>query len=227
MKHLKEKISEYLTNKAVHILARRARYLAPKCVSDGFDRNYIDNYIAMNKMFLTGDILEFNGDVLYSQIYADKTSKIYTASSLEDKDKCNSDFYFDLNQETTLPDKKFDCIIATQVICYMLDGKGVLNNLKKMLKPNGVLVLTNSGPIYQDNQGYGYLCFYTTDGLRELCKNVFGNQNVFNVKNYGNLRTAIQSLLGTKRDTKYKDDNQSNLSVIIGICCKNAQITKE
>lgn len=121
----------------------------------------------------------------------------------------------------TLPDKKFDCIIATQVICYMLDGQNVLNNFKKMLKPDGVLILTTPGPIYQDNAGYGDMFFYSKDGLEKLCENVFKKDNVFNLKHYGNLRTGIQSLLGEEKDREYLNDNSENLSVLLGICCRN------
>jgi len=221
MRVIKEKIAKYLTEKAIKRISKCAKYLYPANVHEGFDRNYIKHFVEQNKDFIKGDILEFNGRVMYSKIFATENSEIYTASSALEKNKFESDYYFDLNEEKTIPDKQFDCIIATQVICYMLDGKKVLSNLKKMLKPDGVLILTNSGPIYQDNTECGYMCFYTKDGLRKLCGSVFGENNVFNLQTYGNLRTSVQSLLGTKKDKEYKNDDKNNLSVVIGICCKN------
>ena len=64
------------------------------------------------------------------------------------------------------------------------------------------------------------MSFYTKDGLKKACSNIFGKSNVFDEKNYGNLRTAIQALTAMKKDDEYLYDDECDMSVIIGMCCK-------
>lgn len=195
--------------------------LQPDNIDDGFDRSYIEDYMGKTKNYFRGDVLEFDGKVSYLN---SGNANIYKASYIYDRDKySNSDYYIDLRDETTLPDKKFDCIVATQVICYVVNVFLVLCNLKKMLKPGGVLVLTNSGPIYQDITGDGYKVFYTKEGLLDLCGTVFGKDNLSDLVVYGDFNHAVYFLLGVKREksSKRNINNSENLSVLIGLSCHN------
>lgn len=210
-------INRELIKYSLAIIEKSGKKLIATKVSEGFDRNYIDDYICSCRQYIKGDVLEFNGDILYGENL--EGVNLFKASYIDEKDK-GSDYYFDIRNRETLPEKKFDCIIATQVICYMLDGAEVLKNLKSMLREQGVLIITNSGPIYQDNYEYEYETFYTKKGLERLCKSVFKDENVFNLKNYGDLEYSLYSLLGIKRMPNDKIVGGGNLSVIIGCCCK-------
>jgi hypothetical protein len=152
-----------------------AKIASPDNINESYDRNYVYDYLLKNKEFIHGDVLEFNGQVRYLDRKEFKSDNInpHWACGIKDREKfSDSDFFIDLLNKNTLPHKKFDCIICTQLLYYMLDGFMAISNLKYMLNHNGYLILTVPGPIFLDNNSVNKV-FYTKYGLEELCNHVF------------------------------------------------------
>jgi SAM-dependent methyltransferase len=167
--------------------------------------------------------LEFNGQVTYKSLF-EHQANIELVAYIRDKERFKSSNYFvDLTDKTTLMDKKYDCIIATNLLYYFIDTKTVLANLKSMLKPNGTIIITNPGPIYPDIDNNRARVFFTTTGLVDVCADCFGHENIFDVKKYGDFGHAIYALLGLARIDKSTHDSRRNLTVITGLCCKNVK----
>ena len=135
----------------------------------------------------------------------------------------NADYFVDLENIKTLPEDKFDCIIATQVIMYMKDVVKTLENLKYMLKPNGVLILTVPGPLFHHSKNSHHMFSFTEESIKYLCQKVFNNYE--NFQYYGNLEYTQYMLYWMKKNHYWgEDDNEYLYTLVMGITAKN--ITK-
>lgn len=200
-------------------------YLKPRKMEEAFDREYIQNYVESCRKIISpgSDVLEFAGQMTYAKDLKISNATIYMgAYSGERHIKKECDLYFDLADVETLPAKKFDCIICTQVLGYFIEPVCILRNLKRMLKEGGVLILTASGPAHMD-MGEKYVTFYSMHGLKQLCQKVFGMENVCNIKGYGDLERAICGLTGMRNLTGGGQNvgvtQKTGISVITGACC--------
>ena len=128
-----------------------------------------------------------------------------------------ADIYADIEDESTLPEDRFDCIIATQVLVYMYDVELCLRNLKKLMKPGGVLIITVPGCAKHSNY---MMIAYTEKLLKQLCMSTFGNYDDFQA--YGSLEVLIRMLLGVRGNRYEKPaSNDYKYSTILGIVAKN------
>lgn len=117
----------------------------------------------------------------------------------------------DCNWPEELIDKKFDCIIASEVIEHLFQPNNFLANVKKLLKPQGVLILTTPNFLfwknrfkmlfgkfeYEDSGFYdkGHISFFTRNSLnKELEKAGFQVEKELNF--YPNLYRRGLSFLG-------------------------------
>ena len=131
----------------------------------------------------------------------------------------DADIYADLEDEATLPDMKFDCIVATQVIMYMYDIERCMRNLRRMLKPGGMLILTVPG-FAAHRQGHVMMATFTEDFLKQLCMSTFGNHD--NFRYYGNLEYVLYMLFGVKKNPYEKPTvNEYKYSLVLGITARN------
>jgi 2-polyprenyl-3-methyl-5-hydroxy-6-metoxy-1,4-benzoquinol methylase len=192
-------------------------------VEKAFDRNYIQHYINLcrEQKLITGNILEFGGSgILYSN---PKKEKVTICTGMKDQAE-DATVQFDILKKYTISSKmlfSFDTIICTQVLNYMLDPITALHNLKLLLKPNGMLILTVSGPLYRDRNAEGFKTFWTERGVKDMCKKVFEEENISNLKVYGTFSSAINAILGLEADDEI-NENKTDFNVITGICCKNS-----
>ncbi|GHS94071.1 hypothetical protein FACS1894107_13300 [Planctomycetales bacterium] len=131
-------LGEVLTDKITE-LAKMSGSMCPVSNDETHDRGYILDYVARSLEYMKGDILEFYGTKTYRDTYASADRKFYTITSFDYKKRLGNvaDFYCDFEDENTLPGEKFDCILATQTLCYAVDIVQVLRNLKKMLRGGG------------------------------------------------------------------------------------------
>lgn len=176
--------------------------LKPANREECFDRPFINDYVKRNSEFIVGDVLEFaGGEIQYARKYG-KPDNLYMMAGICHKDVYSDgiDFYADLDNYTTLPGKKFDCIVATQVIMYMNDPREALLNLKRMLKPGGHLILTVPGPLFHHSKNTHHMFSFTEDSIKYLCKNVFGEYKDF--KWYGDLESTFCMLFWMKQICK-------------------------
>lgn len=198
------------------------------------DRLFIEDYVESNKELLEkGDILEFFGSELYSRKYSTDKNNFQIACGLFAKGKFDNevDYYFDFEDENTLPNKQFDCILATQVFMYSVDIVQVLKNFKKLLKPNGTLIITMPF-MYTRDYNLDYIPNNTFNispgGLIRLGEKVFGKENIYNLKYYGNFNYLIYQLLRIRRkenenieDIICKENDNNSYPMIVGIVYKN------
>lgn len=200
----------------VYSLKVLSKFLQPKKREECFDRPYINDYINLTKEYIRGDVLEFaGGDVIYAQKYGTPCN-VYLMAGIAHKNVYpNADFYTDLDDIATLPDKKFDCIVATQVIMYMKNVEVALQNLKTMLKPGGALIITVPGPLFHHSKGSHHMFSFTEESLEYLCDKVFHNYEKF--KYYGDISTAERMLFWTKAYPKMKEKQDYLYTLVMGI----------
>ena len=108
--------------KHIKDMAEISNELKPATREECFDRYYINDYVEMNKDYIYGDVLEFaGGDVVYAKKYGNNPNVKIMAGLNHKEAYPNADYWADLQKKETLPEQKFDCIVATQVIMYMED----------------------------------------------------------------------------------------------------------
>lgn len=186
-----------------------------------FDRWYINDFVERNKESIKGDVLEFCGGEVYANKYGDRSVKVKMMTSNRHKEvNAEADFFADLDDANTLPEEKFDCIIATQVIMYVNDVEQTLINLKSMLKPGGTLILTVPGPLFHHSKNSHHMYSFTEESLKYVVDKIFGGWEDF--KFYGSLEYAFYMLFWIKRNMKKKPINHEYLyTLILGIAAKN------
>lgn len=192
-----------------------------KKVPDAFDRKYIQDYInsCRDKGFIEGKILEWGGsNILYSDT---EKEDVTICTGLKDQAKDATVIFNILDLATVQPEllEKFDTVICTQVLNYMLEPMVALRNIKRLMKPGSFLILTVSGPCYRDRNSEGFKTFWTERGVKDMCKEVFGSDNLYNLKVYGTFSGAINALLGLKADDEI-NHSKTDFNVITGIVCR-------
>lgn len=221
-----EKIDRIILNCAINVIIKLSPKMHQKRMLEAADRGYIEAYInSCIKFFPSNpEILEFDGGETYGKkIVESLGGHIYFATKRGRRDRHNTITYeFDLRDQSSLPTKKFDVIIATQVIGSFGYPADILRKLKSMLKPCGYLIVTTSGPAYPNIRGL--VCFMTLEGLKQVTRKVFGN-HVINGKSYGDAYSAIHMSFYIKRDmlNKHKKlpKDEFGHTVICGVLCKN------
>ena len=194
-----------------------SKHLKPADREECFDRWYINDFIERNKNSIKGDVLEFCGGEVYAKKYGDSSVRVKMMTSLRHKDiNPAADYFADLDDVNTLPNEKFDCIIATQVIMYVNNVEQSLANLKYMLKPSGTLLLTVPGPLFHHSKNSHHMYSFTEESLKYIVGKTFGGWTDF--KFYGSLEYAFYMLFWIKRNMKEKPlDNEYLYTLVLGI----------
>lgn len=226
-KYFKEDREKYLYRKfrnKLNELKKISTELQPEEREECFDRYFINDYVSRHKQLIKGDILEFcGGNTVYAKKFSEgDCTNISLMAYVEHRHVYpQADYFTDLEDKTTLPDKKFDCIIATQVIMYMSQIDTVLQNLKWMLKDNGVLILTVPGPIFHHSKNSRHMFSFTEDSINEICKRNFGKDEEYDIKCYGNLEYAMYNFFWMKKNPYEKTiPFDYYYTLVIGACCK-------
>ena len=198
-----------------------SKIIKPNGREECFDRIFINDYVKRNEKYIRGDVLEFSGgDVIYAKKYGNAKNVYLMAGEMHEKLYPKSDFFSNLDDERTLPAKRFDCIIATQVIMYMNNPYTALQNLKKMLKLGGMLILTVPGPLFHHSKNTHHMFSFTEESIKYMCQRVFGSFDDFEW--YGNIECVQHMLFWIKhngvRDLSNKD---YRYTLVMGITCRN------
>ncbi len=159
------------------------------------DRYYIEDFLGSNKSLIHGSVLEM-GDDGYTRRYGEtRVSKSYVLNSQQTQD---NQITTDLSRPLDTVSHTFDCIIFTQTLHVIFKIEYAIQNLYRMLKPNGVLLATFPG-ISQisrfDMDRWGDYWRLTSLSAGKLFAEVFGQQNII-VNTYGNVMSAIAFLHG-------------------------------
>lgn len=201
-------------------LGEISRHLKPADREECFDRYYINDYVERNRRYIKGDVLEFAGGEIYAEKYGDSPRVKLMTSARHREINPTADYFADLDDRSTLPEEKFDCIIATQVIMYVNDLETALENLRYMLKPGGALILTVPGPLFHHSRNSHHMFSFTEESLKFLLERVFHNYEDFMY--YGSLEYAMYMLFWMKKNPFEKPAEHEYLyTLVMGITAKN------
>lgn len=218
------KISSQLIKCGIQIISKNAFRSHHITMHDAADRPYIHSYVSSCIQFLPPcpSIMEFDGGVVYANEIIEKIGGEVDYVTKRGRDDRHNVIRWEFDIEQEIVQKKYDVIIATQVLGSFVNPIDITQKLKSMLKPQGVLVLTVSGPAYPRIRGL--VSFFSKEGLVKIGQAVFGAKNVKNVRAYGNLASAICMLDYFENGicSNYSLDDDMQHEVINGIVCVNS-----
>ena len=107
------------------------------------DRYYIEQFLEEHKKFIQGDVLEIE-DNSYTKRFGQDKVKL---SIVMDVSSTDSDITFHGNLETGdgIREEIADCFILTQTLMYIYDLKSCAHHISRLLKKDGVALITCSG----------------------------------------------------------------------------------
>lgn len=160
------------------------------------DRYYIDFFLKGHSEFIKGDVLEIE-DNAYTLCFGG--NKVIH-SMVMDVNSQNSNISFNGNLETGegIKDGIADCFILTQTLMYIFDLKSVAHNINRILKVNGVVLITCSG-ISQNSircmDNYGCYFNFNKDVFVRMFEEETSLQ-VIETGSYGNVKTVSAHING-------------------------------
>jgi SAM-dependent methyltransferase len=160
------------------------------------DRYYIERFLAQHRDDIRGRVLEI-GDRTYTQTFGDGQ---VSRSDLLHADDTNPDatIVADLSTGEGIPSDAFDCIICVQTLQMIFELDAALEQLHRILKPGGVLLVTTHGISQLDSSAvdrWGEYWRLTARATRRLLAPHFGEGRV-TVEAHGNVLAAVSLLEG-------------------------------
>jgi SAM-dependent methyltransferase len=172
------------------------------------DRFCIEAFLRAHRDSIRGRVAEIGSDH-YTRLFGGPAVE---HSDVIDIDECNHrrTITLDLTSTASAPFEAFDCIICPQTLFEIYDYHSAIDSLQKMLRPNGVLLLTLPG-ISQSvrgnmlgGAGSDYWRFTSYSAARVFGE-VFGPENV-EVQTYGNVLSAVAFLHGLVQEEVTPDE---------------------
>ena len=170
------------------------------------DRVYIEYFLQQNCIDIHGTVMEIESDDYIKRFGGDRVLKkiILHVKGWGGKNVIKGNF----ETGEGLYEHMVDCLICTQTLQYIYDLKKALHNIYKILKPDGVALITVPGikPLSQfHEENWGEYWSFTKKSVKNLCVHEFGEEHV-EVKTYGNVKTSAAFLYGLcKEDLKETD----------------------
>jgi glycosyltransferase involved in cell wall biosynthesis len=159
------------------------------------DRYYIENFLQKESKNIKGRVMEI-GDNEYTLKYG---GNAVTQSDILHVDATNSKATFvgDLTHAPQVPDNTFDCVVLTQTLHLIYDFKAALATCHRILKPGGVLLMTNPyiTPIDHGEWKETWYWAFTDKVIKKLCEEMFPGAKV-DVETFGNVYVASAFLYG-------------------------------
>ena len=156
-------------------------------------RWYIDRFMERNRKDITGVVLEIK-----NKRYCDSMGCDVTVADVLDVDKNNknANIFTDLAQADCVPSEKYDCFILTETLQFVFDLNSAIQHAWRILKPNGVLLVSVPAISPQDKELAEVDCWrFTHRGCKLLFGKVFGEENT-HVEPYGNFASSVAGLSG-------------------------------
>lgn len=179
---------------------------------NSIDRYYIENFLDKHKAFIKGKCLEIQ-DNNYTLKYGQQK---VNQSDILDINRINkkATIYGDLRKLDNISDNSYDCIILTQVLQYIDDYESAINECRRVLKPNGILLATfpSIGRIDCAAGVKGDFWRFTTASAKYIFQKFFPKSNL-EIKAWGNVLAGLGFWTGlsqgdlTKRELDYFDEN--------------------
>ncbi len=160
------------------------------------DRYYIERFLERHAGDVRGRVLEVAEDTYTRRFGGSRVAKADILYSPPGHPRAT--LVADLAMPTSLPADVFDCIILTQTLLCIYDGRATLANCLQALKPDGVLLATFPG-ISQisryDMDRWGDYWRFTTRSAARLFGEFFSSDRM-SVAAYGNVLAAVAFLHG-------------------------------
>lgn len=160
------------------------------------DRYYIDEFLKNNNKYICGDVLEIE-DSTYTRKFgtAGINKSIVMDVSLQSD---NIDFNANLETGEGIADCIADCFICTQTLMYIYDLETAVHNIMRLLKPNGVALITCSG-LSQNSErcmeSYGAYWGFNEAVFHKMFSKE-SRLELINTETYGNCKTVLAHIAG-------------------------------
>ena len=169
------------------------------------DRYYIEHFLEENKKFIYGNCLEIAENTYTLKFGRNMVNK---ANILHLNGWGANAIKGNLETGEGIETEKYDCIIITQTLMFILNIPNAVFNIYRMLKRNGSALITVSG-ISQvsryDADLWGHYYSFYEDSIQKLFEPLFGSENV-KVQVYGNVKIACAMLYGLCQEDLTESD---------------------
>lgn len=186
------------------------------------DRYYIEKFLSEQSAHIKGNVLEI-ADNAYTLKYGGngviKSDVLHLNAGTS-----GATYNGDLSKGDGLPSEHFDCIILTQTLQFIYDYTSALKNCYRILKKDGILLITVPGisPIDQGEWGKNWLWSFNENSIRRIFMELFP-ANTFKIQAYGNVYAATTFLYGAginEVDKSKLDIRDTAFDVVIAIQLK-------
>lgn len=188
-------------------------------------RVYTEDYISKNKQYIRGIVGEME-DRRYTKLFGDakeiKESYIiqYNADYSEDE---NYGLDCDFSSGKGIVSDKFDCFICTHTLTYIINLKNAVDNILRMMKHGGVILMTFAGMLHrasaQEIDAYKPYYGILPHAITEILDNS-EQVKYWEIETYGNIRCAVATLYGIPSNNLSMDEimeKDSDYPLIIGV----------
>jgi len=185
------------------------------------DRYYIERFLAACAADIRGRVLEMMDDSYTRKFGGAGVTRRDVLHSVPGNPRAT--IVADLTSDDAVPIDAFDCIVCTQTLQFIYEASAALRQLRRMLKPGGVLLLTTHGTSRigrrEGVDDWGEYWRFTAQSLRRLFAETFRGEDV-RIDVYGNVLAAIAALHGlaatelTPAELGYQDPNYEVLLAV-------------
>ena len=194
-------------------------------IGKSIKRFYTENYMQKNQQEIQGIVGEMESR-LYTKMFGngEAIEESYIAeyhADFPEEEKYGLDI--DLSTGEGCVNEKFDCFICTHTFSYVLNLENAMDNLLKMLKSGGVLLITFAGMLHRASAQeletykplYGILPHTIHKILAKYCDEI-----EYSLETYGNLKCAVATLYGISSDAFSKEEllvKDEDYPLIVGV----------
>lgn len=170
-------------------------------------RYYVNEFLREYAYHIRGHCMEFN-DPEYTNRFGGGDVEKVDILHIDNSNKLAT-MVADLTKPNDIPSNLFDCIICTHVFHVIFELNKAVEELHRILKPGGVLLVAVP-QISMCDPNEHELWRFTPEGLHRLLGNVFGMKSV-TIHCYGNSLAAAGEIRGlvtcefTNRELAYRD----------------------
>ena len=164
-------------------------------------KSYHNELFNIFNKYATGDLLDIGcGNKPYEDKLLGKINK-YVGVDITQSSEGKVDYLFPANN-ISLADNLFDTVLSTQTIEHVEDHQGLVNEAFRILKPNGIFIL--SGPLYWPLHEEPYDFFrFTNHGFKYILEKA-GFQVLEVKSNGGSWSVAGQALIHALHPSLHK-----------------------
>ena len=160
------------------------------------DRYYIERFLAAHAEDIRGHVLEVQ-DAAYTRRFGG--DRVTCSDVLHvDPGHAGVTVVADLSDAPGITSSTFDCIILTQTLAFLPDLDAAARTLARILKPEGVLLVTTAGITRicdHEDELWGHYWNFTRRSLELIFGEPFAD-GTLEIESFGNVLSAICSLQG-------------------------------